>query len=183
LVETATYHQAPYLLDYPGKVWRTEPRGPEALGWGPLQRLYRARDAWFFVGARSYAELARIEGLENACDEATLEQRFIQEPADLWVARLRAAGIGAHLTARVEDLMHDPWVRAHGLSISQHFNGLGEMIMPGVSVRLSRTPLRVGAPVSPVGADAPAVLESIGLANELDRLIADGVIAMEGTYV
>jgi crotonobetainyl-CoA:carnitine CoA-transferase CaiB-like acyl-CoA transferase len=179
LVETATYHQAPYLLDYAGKTWHTEPRGPEALGWSPLQRLYRARDTWFFLGARSYAELGCVEGLEDAHDEALLEQRFAKAPAAVWVTRLRDGGVGAHVTARVEDLMHDPWVRAHGLSITQHIDGLGDMVMPGVAARLSRTPLRVGAAVHPVGTDAPAILESIGLPNELDRLVSAGVISLE----
>jgi crotonobetainyl-CoA:carnitine CoA-transferase CaiB-like acyl-CoA transferase len=183
LVETATYHQAPYLLEYPGKVWNTEPRGPEALGWSPLQRLYRARDTWLFVGARSFANLARVEGLEDASDEAALERRFAQEPAALWIARLRSADIGAHATAHVEDLMQDEWVRAHGLSLTQHIEGLGQMTMPGVAARLSRTPLRVGDPVHPVGADAPAVLNSIGLADELDRLVDEGTIRLEGTHV
>jgi crotonobetainyl-CoA:carnitine CoA-transferase CaiB-like acyl-CoA transferase len=179
LVETATYHQAPYLLDYAGKKWRVEPRGPEALGWSPLQRLYRARDSWFFLGARSFAELGGVEGLDDALDEATLEQRFAEELAVVWVARLRRGGIGAHATARVEELMQDAWVRAHGLSISQHIDGLGEMVMPGVAARLSRTPLRVGAAVHPVGSDAPAILESVGLANEVDRLISVGAIRLE----
>lgn len=183
LVETATYHQAAYLLDYPGKVWNTEPRGPEALGWSPLQRLYRARDTWFFLGAPEWSALATVEGLEDVRDERSLEARLAQEPAALWVARLRAHDIGAHTTARVEDLMQNDWVRAHGLSLTQHIEGLGAMTMPGVAVRMSRTPLRVGAPVHPVGADAPAILDSIDLANELDRLIGEGAITLEGTHV
>ena len=75
--------------------------------------------------------------------------------------------------------MQDPWVRAHGLSITQHISGLGDMVMPGVAARLSRTPLRVGAAVHPVGADAPAILESIGLASELDHFISIGAIAQD----
>jgi crotonobetainyl-CoA:carnitine CoA-transferase CaiB-like acyl-CoA transferase len=179
LVETATYHQAPYLLDYAGKAWHVEPRGPEALGWSPLQRLYRARDTWFFLGARAYADLRRVEGLEDVHDEASLERHFAELPAGVWVARLRRGDIGAHVTARVEDLMQDAWVRAHGLSITQHIDGLGDMVMPGVAVRMSRTPLRVGAAAHPVGSDAPTILESIGLRDELDRLIAGGAVARD----
>jgi crotonobetainyl-CoA:carnitine CoA-transferase CaiB-like acyl-CoA transferase len=179
LVETATYHQAPYLLDYAGKRWHAEPRGPAALGWTPLQRLYHARDTWFFLGARSYAELGRVESLADVCDEAMLERRFAELPAAEWVARLRACGIGAHVTARVEELMQDAWVRAHALSITQHIDGLGDMVMPGVAARLSRTPLRIGAAVHPAGADAPAILESVGLTSELDHLISIGVIARD----
>jgi len=60
------------------------------------------------------------------------ERRFAEEPAAAWV----------------EDLMQDPWVRAHGLSISRT-SMLGDMVMPGVAARLSRTPLKVGAAVHP----------------------------------
>jgi crotonobetainyl-CoA:carnitine CoA-transferase CaiB-like acyl-CoA transferase len=38
LVQTATYHQALYMLDYQGRV-ANEPRGYEALGTDPLQRF------------------------------------------------------------------------------------------------------------------------------------------------
>jgi crotonobetainyl-CoA:carnitine CoA-transferase CaiB-like acyl-CoA transferase len=170
LVETATYHQAPYILDYAGKVWNTEPRGQDTLGWSPLQRLYRARDGWFFLGAADWSALASVEGLEDCADESALEQRFAHDAAAFWVARLRSAGVGAHVTTRVEDLMDDAWVREHRLSITQHIDGLGEMSMPGVAARLSRTPLRIGAPVHPVGADTSAVLESIGIQQEVSHV-------------
>ena len=52
LVETATYHQAQFLLDYRGKVW-DEPRGIHARGSSPLHRLYKASDGWLFVGTDS----------------------------------------------------------------------------------------------------------------------------------
>ena len=42
------------MHDYAGKVW-DEPRGREALGAGPAQRLYQAEDGWLFVGAGSAA--------------------------------------------------------------------------------------------------------------------------------
>ena len=43
LTQTATLHQAPYMLDYAGKQW-DEPRGLDTKGWGPLQRMYLASD-------------------------------------------------------------------------------------------------------------------------------------------
>jgi crotonobetainyl-CoA:carnitine CoA-transferase CaiB-like acyl-CoA transferase len=185
LVETATYHQAPFLLEYAGKTWH-EPRGTEALGSGPLHRLYRASDAWFFLGAGAdgRARLARVEGLEDIADveeaslAAALEARLAEAPASLWVSRLCAAGVGAHVVARVEDLMHDPWVREHGLSLTQNIEGVGNMIMPGVAARLSRTPLRIGAPVHPAGSDAAQVLGRIGMADELHDLVRQGALGM-----
>jgi crotonobetainyl-CoA:carnitine CoA-transferase CaiB-like acyl-CoA transferase len=44
LGHAATYLQLPYMQTYEGKVW-DEPSAPQANGWGPLQRLYRAADA------------------------------------------------------------------------------------------------------------------------------------------
>ena len=185
LVETATYHQAAFLFDYPGKVW-TEPRGTDALGSGPLHRLYRARDGWFFLGAGDDGRerLSRVAGLEHTAGitdaelERALEACLVAEPRELWINRLRAAGIGAAAIARVEDLMEDPWVRAHGLSLTQAIPGLGNMRMPGVAARLSRTPLRIGEPVHPVGSDAPAVLARIGLADRLDELLEAGALSL-----
>jgi crotonobetainyl-CoA:carnitine CoA-transferase CaiB-like acyl-CoA transferase len=183
LAETATYHQAAFLLDHPCKVWN-EPRGIFSRGFGPMQRLYKASDGWFFLGADSRQRLSSVQGLADVADvpdstlESVLERRFGENATDVWVARLRQAGIGAHATARVEDLMQDAWVRDHGLSITQHVEGLGNMTMPGVAARLSGTPLRVGAPVHPAGSDAAPILAQIGLLDDLDRLVSEGTIAM-----
>ena len=52
LAQTATYHQAIFMLDYAGRRQHTEPRGPEALGSGPFQRYYQVRDGWIFLGMK-----------------------------------------------------------------------------------------------------------------------------------
>ncbi|MBV9579065.1 MAG: CoA transferase, partial [Chloroflexi bacterium] len=177
LVETATCHSAAFLLEYAGSV-NSEPRGLQSRGSGPLQRLYRASDAWFFLGSdsperlRAVAELADLAGLEPAALEAALEDRLATATVAEWTGRLLTAGIGAQRVARLEDLMQDPWARAHGLSVVQDIEGVGEMTMPGVAARMSRTPLRIGAPVRPPGADAPIILETLGLADRLDALLA-----------
>jgi crotonobetainyl-CoA:carnitine CoA-transferase CaiB-like acyl-CoA transferase len=183
LVETATYHSAAFLVEYPGAT-HDEPRGIHARGTGPLQRLYRASDAWFFLGSdsadrlRGVADLADLADLDAAALVSALEERLASKPVDEWTPALLAAGIGAHRVARVEDLMQDAWARQHRLSVVQDIEGVGEMTMPGVAARLSRTPLRIGAPVRPPGADAPAILASVGLAERLDELLTTGAVAM-----
>ena len=72
--------------------------------------------------------------------------------------------------------MHDPWVREHRLSLTQNIEGVGNMIMPGVAARLSRTHLRIGAPVHPAGSDAAQVLGRIGMADELHDLVRQGAL-------
>jgi crotonobetainyl-CoA:carnitine CoA-transferase CaiB-like acyl-CoA transferase len=69
----------------------------------------------------------------------------------------------------VKDLMADPNVKARGLSVSQHVENVGETTAPGLSVRLSRTPMRLGEPHQP-GSDAEAILTELGIADELDKL-------------
>jgi crotonobetainyl-CoA:carnitine CoA-transferase CaiB-like acyl-CoA transferase len=114
LAAAATFLQSAYLHDHRGKVslpesragegwlpkpltgeaWEREPAGPEALGWGPLQRLYRASDGWLFLGAGA-ADLARLDAvaglggiaaLRGDALASALEARLAMAPAAEWVA-------------------------------------------------------------------------------------------------
>ena len=176
LAQTATYHQAPFMLDFKGHV-ADEPRGYEAVGTGPLNRFYEAQDRWLFVAVpRADAPLLQhVEGL-GSIDiagpglEPELESRFAQAPAAVWVERLAAAGLAAHAVAELKELMLDAWVRQHGLSVTQVSEEAGEVTMPGLSVTLSDTPARLGNPARRPGADALDILGEIGMAGEAERL-------------
>jgi crotonobetainyl-CoA:carnitine CoA-transferase CaiB-like acyl-CoA transferase len=177
LCQTATYQQAPYMLDYKGHV-ADEPRGYEAFGTGPLNRFYPAGDRWFFLAAHLPEEktaLASVEGLgglraESPNLEATLESRFLSESAAIWVERLRKAGIAAHEVTPVGETMTDAIVQAQGLSVSQEVEGVGMATMPGLSVHLSRTPMRLGDRCHVPGSDGPAILQEIGMSDKLESL-------------
>ena len=174
LAYTATLHQSLHLQSFAGKQW-DEPSGPLALGAGPLQRLYRASDRWFFFGAheRDLPRLAAVPGLDGLrqhADEALavfLEDRFRGAAASEWVERLTAAGAGAQMLTPVTDLMHDPWVQAHGLSLTRAHEGVGMVTTIGPAPRLSRTPLAAGRPAAPPGSDAAAILREIGMSDAL----------------
>jgi crotonobetainyl-CoA:carnitine CoA-transferase CaiB-like acyl-CoA transferase len=66
--------------------------------------------------------------------------------------------------------MQDAYVRSRGLSVSQEVEGVGTTTAPGLSVRLSRTPMRLGEPTHRPGADAAKILERLGMAGELPKL-------------
>jgi len=178
LVQSATYHQALFMFDFPG--YRpAEPRGYFALGESPLQRYYRAADRWFFLAARPedipalaavtrQPELTRRTGA--AVLEAALEAAFATDTAQAVAARLAAAGVAAHIVVPVADLMTDAVVRARGLSVTQDVAGVVSCTMPGVSPRLSDTPALAGHPPRRPGEDARQVLASVGLADRLDAL-------------
>jgi crotonobetainyl-CoA:carnitine CoA-transferase CaiB-like acyl-CoA transferase len=177
LAQTATYHQAAFMLDFAG-YQPTEPRGYDALGEGPLQRYYRAADRWFFLAARpadlpALAEVTGDEAVaagEGAALEQALAGAFAKAAAGELVARLQAAGVAAHVVVPVAELMTDPVVRDRGLSVTQEVTGAGSCTMPGVSPRLSDTPALVGHPPHRPGADAGPVLATAGLADRLDAL-------------
>jgi crotonobetainyl-CoA:carnitine CoA-transferase CaiB-like acyl-CoA transferase len=175
-----------YLQAHDGKAW-DEPSGPDALGWGPLQQLYRASDGWLFLGAVE-ADLARLDavpglsaiaGLRGSDLEAALAARFVASPVAEWVSRLTAAGIGAQPVISAAQLMQDPWVIAHGLSVTREHASGEHITTIGPPARLSRTPVTPGRPVSAPGGDAAEILAGIGLANQLDDLVARRIVALE----
>lgn len=180
LVQTATYHQAPYLVESARVAPSGEPRGYEALGEGPLQRFYQCRDGWFFLAAtdadgEGLGQLAGVvvesgpEGGGKGLEEA-LEARFASDSLQAVVRSLAEIGVAAHRVVELDELMGDPRVRASGLSVSQEVEGVGPCTMPGLSVHLLGTPARLGEPPHRPGADAPAILAEIGLGGRIEEL-------------
>jgi crotonobetainyl-CoA:carnitine CoA-transferase CaiB-like acyl-CoA transferase len=186
LAQTATLHQSVALAASGAEQHRGEAGGGEHAR--ALQRLYRASDGWLFLGARpgEASRLADVEGLEALRSaaagerEQALEGLFAGAPAATWVARLTQLGLGAQACVGVEELMRDPWVIAHGLSITRTHEDVGPVRTIGPSPRLSRTPARPGEAVRPPGADGPQILEAAGLGADVARLIEAQVLVTEG---
>ena len=188
LAYTALTFQSPFMQSYQGKTW-DEPQGQDALGNGPLHRAYRAQDGWLFLGARE-SDLPRIagvdglEGVEPLRGEilaGALETRFPAQPVKTWVGALNAAGIGAHrVVADFAELMFDPWVQAHGLSLTRKHDEIGLVTTCGPAFRLSRTPARAGHPAPKPGRHAREILEDHGLGGEYQRLVDAGIIVIDG---
>jgi crotonobetainyl-CoA:carnitine CoA-transferase CaiB-like acyl-CoA transferase len=92
-------------------------------------------------------------------------------PIDDWVARLTAAGAGAHrVLADTAELMSDPWIVEHGLSLTREHDRIGLVTTTGPAPRLSRTPVTAGRPAPPVGGDALHVLRELGIEDRLSSL-------------
>jgi crotonobetainyl-CoA:carnitine CoA-transferase CaiB-like acyl-CoA transferase len=88
-------------------------------------------------------------------------------------------GTTTHALVPIDALMHDPWVTAHGLSVTR-MHDTGETITTvGPPSRLWRTPVQAGRPAPSPGADAADVLREIGREAELQDLLREGVIAIE----
>jgi crotonobetainyl-CoA:carnitine CoA-transferase CaiB-like acyl-CoA transferase len=185
LAYTATMLQSGLLQDYPGKQW-DEPHGQEATGSGPLNRFYQAADGWVFLAAREgdlgrCAPLADLAGARGAQLEQALVARLSERGVADWVALLTEAGIGAHrVVPSLVELMTDPLVQARGLAVTRNHEGFGPITTTAPGMKLSRTPVTIGRPAPRPGSDAASVLAEIGLEGELDRLVREGVLALDG---
>jgi crotonobetainyl-CoA:carnitine CoA-transferase CaiB-like acyl-CoA transferase len=178
LAHTATFHQAPFMVRTSSGL-APAAAGQDAVGTGPFDRLYRAQDRWLYVGVGpgELAALARSVQLPlDALSATELERRFEERPAEEWVERLRARGIGAHVVRTTEEVMDDPATIARGLSLIKNLPGAGRTRVLGPSRRLSVTPPRATAACTSPGADAQSVLAQIGCAPLLPELTAQRVI-------
>ena len=78
------------------------------------------------------------------------------------------------------ELLDDPWVIDHGLSITREHDEIGLVTGFGPSPRLSRTPVVPGRPAPKPGAQGREILEEVGLGREFDKLLERGVILTDG---
>src|SRR5262249_49103389 len=141
-----------------------------------------------FLGSKEsqIGELASIPGLEDVADlsghelEVALEIRFARREVGEWVSALNRKGLGAYaLNTSVRDLMKDPWVVSHGLSVTQQYQDGSQITTIGPPWRMSRTPVSPRHLVSPPGGDALEVLASVGMAGELSRLVESKAVVLE----
>lgn len=184
LVQAGTYHQVPWLVDFPGRAW-DEPSGRAAAGWGPLDRMYAAADRSFYLAVdkgdlRRLAGVEGLDGLDRVPADAVqqvLAQRFAGDTARTWVERLTARGVAAQVCHDVAEVMADPLSRQRGLSVVREHPGVGPVRSIGPGPRMSVTAVRAGRPVGLPGADTRAVLAELGLADRYGTLVGAGVVA------
>lgn len=139
------------------------------LGMHALYRLYQARDQWFFFALKR-ASLLRLQQvldlpflgtLSDADQQDLLAHTFGEQSLDYWINKLRACDPGIHRLVQVQELMSDPWVVRHGLSLTREHKNIGMIRTIGPVARLSRTPLVAGHPAPPPGSDRAAVMQAL----------------------
>jgi crotonobetainyl-CoA:carnitine CoA-transferase CaiB-like acyl-CoA transferase len=179
LVQAATYHQLPFMIDYAERGPWDEPSGKDALGWGPFNRLYQTADGWLYLVARDEAERRDVGAIAGVSpgDADAIEQAFLSDTTANWVARLQSRGIAVHASLDLEDVMEDSWAKQQRLSIVREHPGIGSVRLVGPAPRLSRTPVRVTSPATLPGAATSQVLRDIGMEASYEELIEANVIA------
>jgi crotonobetainyl-CoA:carnitine CoA-transferase CaiB-like acyl-CoA transferase len=185
LSRTATLHQMPYMIGFEGQSW-SEPWGPDALGWSPLDRWYQTSAGWIYVAAAgaedverlsTVAALAGVERLPAEQLEAELSRRFATASASIWEDRLRAAGVPAQIYRSSSEVMEDDLAIGRGLSVIRNHPGLGEARGIGVIRRFSSSLTRQINPTPAPGYHTVSILEELGYGAEVEGLLRDEVAA------
>ena len=176
LAHAATFLQAPFMLRSERDGAEPEPpKGHDATGWGPLHRLYRARDGWFFLVADQLAgELGTIDGLDGVDpgDADELAARFAGADAATWCERIVAAGGAAHAVVGGAEIIEDPVAWKRGLIVEIGPDRLSIGALP----RLTGAGVRSGPPVFTPGVDGQSVIDEVGLGDRWDDLVSAGAI-------
>ncbi len=136
--------QFPFMLDYEGKVW-DEPAGPEAKGYGPLDRIFRTADGWFYLVAESPAALRAIPLLSGLPEEPeelakALETMVSRGGTDAWLEVLKAPGVWARRCRRYQgEPPEEDYAKARGLTKREYHPGVGILRTTHGAPRLSLT--------------------------------------------
>lgn len=164
------------------------------------RNVYRCSDGkWVAVAASTASTARRVLRLVGREDIASAEwfssalerSRRVEEIDGYvaeWVARRSRAEVlqafadcdaAAAPVYDVADLVEDTQVREREMVLPVHDPRLGEVLMPNVLFRLSKTPGRIRFTGRTLGADTRSVLsEELGLSDaELERLGDKGIIA------
>jgi crotonobetainyl-CoA:carnitine CoA-transferase CaiB-like acyl-CoA transferase len=177
LVQAGTYMQTPFMVSSARHSWN-EPSGPDVRGWGPLDRLYRGSDGWFYLAAKTPGDgdkVMAVAGIERIGD-ADLERVFAHERAAEWVERFLACGVAAHELLDSDTALDEPLLRAQGISVVVEHPGVGTVQSIGPAPRLSLTPLTVSLAAAP-GSHTREIVAEAGLADRVDDLVQAKVVA------
>ena len=165
---TATLHQSLRFAQL-AKAHHDPSAFANTLGMHALYRLYQARDQWFFFALeraslphlKQILDLPFLGTLSDADQQDLLAHTFGEQALDYWINTLRACDPAIHRLVAVQELMSDPWVVGHGLSLTREHKNIGMVRTVGPVARLSRTPLVAGPPATIPGSDQAAVIQAL----------------------
>ena len=105
-----------------------------------------------------------------------LAQEMLTRTTEEWMALFTKAECPAMPVASIDDLLHDPHLKAVGFWERQE-TADGVVRMPGIPVNYSRTPGKIGAPGGRLGAEGEDVLREAGFSNsEISALKDSGAL-------
>jgi crotonobetainyl-CoA:carnitine CoA-transferase CaiB-like acyl-CoA transferase len=190
--------QIPFCHDYQGRALFDEPSGRETKGYDALHRLYKTAGGRFILLAATRADLPRLalvtglEGLTEGTDAAqqeVLAQAFARATAEIWLARLHAAGIGAAPCSTVAAIRAEttrpadglPGTRQGSYAFSLHANhpsGRAVTQLDPYAVRTKRACILAPKAAEQYGASSRTVLRALGYDDPaIDAMVRNGAVS------
>ena len=125
---------------------------------------------------RFHTNAARTEHHEELFP--ILAQIMRQRSTDQWVAALEDIGVPCGPVNTVDKVASDPQVLAREMIVEVEHEKTGTIGIPGVPIKLSKTPGRVDAPAPNLGEHSEEILsELLGMqTDEVNRLKQQGVV-------
>ena len=116
--------------------------------------------------------------IEHAADlDALIETWMAERTRDDIIATLSASGAAVGPIYDIAELLDDPQVQARGSFETHHDAVLGEVKVPSVVAKFSRTPGRVKHLGPAQGASTHEILQKLGYSEaDIARFIQDGVV-------
>jgi formyl-CoA transferase/CoA:oxalate CoA-transferase len=174
--------QAARFVDGPKDPQETE----RTKGWAATYRPYKTRDDWIIVAVLNdnlFSKLCTALGCPELCGdprfashakrvahEQLLTDRIgtvlKQQPAVVWLERLRAEGVPCSSIQPLEALFEDPQMQANHLVTEVDHPRLGTLKTYGIAAKFSATPAGIRLPPPGLGEHTGCLLEGLGYSAE-----------------
>jgi crotonobetainyl-CoA:carnitine CoA-transferase CaiB-like acyl-CoA transferase len=176
------------------------PTGSAHVLTAPYQ-AFRASDGWINIGGANQANwerIAEVLGHPEWCGDprfatnsarmenldalvALMNAVLVGRSKSEWLAAFDAAGVPAGPVHNIGEALTHPQTLARGMVVDLVHPEAGPTRALGCPLHLSATPARVDRPAPPLGAHTRELLSESGYSDaEVDRLIAEGVVATAG---
>jgi crotonobetainyl-CoA:carnitine CoA-transferase CaiB-like acyl-CoA transferase len=164
----------------------------EQTGFHPAEQLYKARDSWIAIAARTEEmaqRLLAVLGLETRIDRprrdwgtaeaALIADALARRDAAAVLAALRTAGVWcAPCRAEAKEVtLRDPTLRERGTVLSTQHARYGEILQIGSLFTLSRARTRPSGATAGIGQHSREILAELGYSDaEIAQLYAQAIV-------
>ncbi len=101
---------------------------------------------------------------------AIVGARIKEQPRDVWIEKLNAAGVPCGRVLTYPEVFADPQILAREMVIEVEHPGRGQVRMVGFPMKLKEAPCEVRHPAPELGGDTETILEGLGYdAAEIER--------------
>jgi crotonobetainyl-CoA:carnitine CoA-transferase CaiB-like acyl-CoA transferase len=189
-----------YMMDFQTARWTIDHEIPGQAGnYHPTSiptGVYRTKDGHINIavfGGKIWERFAEAMGAPEWIDDersktkgarsvhrdwlnADIERRLMENTSDYWIDRLNAAGVACGRINNLKEVFEEPQVKHLGILRKVTSPHLGEQVLMGQPVTLTRTPSAIARAAPRRGEHSEEILAEIGYGrDELARLKAAGV--------